>query len=911
MDAVPTGTFNYVGSKTYTPTEAIDVINGYLLQKGHLLVQRDEFLVCVSIEEGIPPNLVPTVTLEELPKRGKNELLNIILPVSGLDVDQAAKEIENLKGPQGKVVGLKSTQALVVTDIGSNLQRIASLLEGVSKRGGPNDVTFKAYPLKHVPAGDAEAVIRGLLGLTLSVTNVSASAEAARGGRDRGQGPPPAPVSSKSNAQITSDTRTNSLLVSAILSQHEIVSEALKVVDVEADAMMIASRLKRPYLQVYSTKSADVREVAKTLDAMLPGVVVNEDGQSKKLHIFGTSDQQAEVEALIQKMDGQGGAQQVAVIPLANMDAMTAAGTLRSMFIRDLERAPTIEPDMIGRQIMVRGNADQIQQVKTLLAELGEDGSKVKEGRRGKLRQFSLSGRDPQEVLPLLEKMWKSNGHTPIRVVTPQQRGPVKDLKVPAREGRDDMEGDSESNSEPQNSANPSAKKQSVPSPQLEQKSGRVRVTGLQVLRTGDRRHNITRSFVAADDGTTPAKTPKAAEAASPPPPDEPAPVKTAPRKGKQGQADAEQKSPPPRSSSENDTAPVTITILGGELILSANDPAELDQLEELLEDAMQVLPVHNSWTVFSLQSADATETATLLGQLFPDSKISSVASSGGLTGGLTSGLSSMGSSLMSMTGMSGMAGASAGIRIIPDTRLNALLVNGPAHRVRDIEEMLRVLDASDLAANNLRERTPRIIAVEHAEVRDVYEIVRDSFKDLIEPAQNPLGPGGANALAMMMGGGRGERKKESDIKMTIAMDSRTNQLIVSSSESLFRDVEKLVNQIDNSAKDARRTVRVVSLDGVETSVISDALGGLMPKVRITSTGRRSTANNVNNNNTNSDNSQNANQSTPNSNRPQNQPAQPTQPNPDEIRQMFQQRFRGGGGFGGGGFGGPGGGRRQ
>src|SRR5438874_6572396 len=61
LNEVPPGTFNFVdNSRTYTPTEALDVVNGYLLQKGHVLVRRDKFLVVANVDN-IPPNLIPQV----------------------------------------------------------------------------------------------------------------------------------------------------------------------------------------------------------------------------------------------------------------------------------------------------------------------------------------------------------------------------------------------------------------------------------------------------------------------------------------------------------------------------------------------------------------------------------------------------------------------------------------------------------------------------------------------------------------------------------------------------------------------------------------------------------------------------------------------------------------------------------
>jgi hypothetical protein len=40
MESVPPGTLNYTDSRSYTPAEALDVMNGVLLTKGYTLVRR-------------------------------------------------------------------------------------------------------------------------------------------------------------------------------------------------------------------------------------------------------------------------------------------------------------------------------------------------------------------------------------------------------------------------------------------------------------------------------------------------------------------------------------------------------------------------------------------------------------------------------------------------------------------------------------------------------------------------------------------------------------------------------------------------------------------------------------------------------------------------------------------------------
>ncbi|HAD62156.1 MAG TPA: hypothetical protein DCG12_23205, partial [Planctomycetaceae bacterium] len=77
MDDVPEGAFNYSDSKEYTPTEAIDLLNGWLLTKGFTLVRRERLLMCLNLKEGLPEGAIPRIPLEELAERGRFEFVSV------------------------------------------------------------------------------------------------------------------------------------------------------------------------------------------------------------------------------------------------------------------------------------------------------------------------------------------------------------------------------------------------------------------------------------------------------------------------------------------------------------------------------------------------------------------------------------------------------------------------------------------------------------------------------------------------------------------------------------------------------------------------------------------------------------------------------------------------------------------
>jgi type II secretory pathway component GspD/PulD (secretin) len=812
---VPPGTFNYYDKNEYTPIEALDVINGYLLQKGYLMVKRDEFLVVLSMDQPIPPNLIPIITVEQLSKRGKNEMLTLMMKVEGIEAADAVAEIDPLLGPQGKATSLSRTNRLVITDIGSNLRRIHELLTSEIDTG---DTVFKKIQLKEISVIDADAIIRELFGLPArGVGNVSAGSgndsrySSSRDSRySRPQTPPPtAAAEGNGTVQVAVDERTNTLLITAKSTDIKIIEETIAAIDVKAEAGY-SPRNREPYLEVYQLKSADTIEVTKTLNVLYPGAVVNEDGRARRIHIHGPQSLHDEIGPLIKRLDGEGGNTIVAaVIPLARMDAFTATASIQSLFLLDGDSAPIIQPNPNANGLIVRGTQQQVDQIKLLVADLepvggGPSGS-------GNVRTIPLGGRDAEEMAELLKGMFERSSKNPIRIVVPSATG--ADRRVPSFRPRplDPEPADrqpaagGEARRSPTDNVRP-ASDRSEPS------------ASLDALRKNAGVFNVNFQQDAGDASDAGAKTDLEAVL------------------GLGGS-----------NAGTDGKSPILITVQGGNLVVISQDEKALDEVEELVASLSQAIPPRNNWTVFYLQSSDATETAAILERIFPTSSVSSAstADSGGMFGDLTSGISSMGRGVMNMSGLDGLMNSATTLRIIPDTRSNSLFVTGPPHLVNECEEMLKILDASELP-EQLRERAPRYIVVKHADIADVADIIGDVYKEEMTPPQQRQqqrgGGGGGNPLAALMGGGSGGAAAK--VKLTLGVDSRTSRLIVSASEPLFNQIKEMVEDLDEAALIARRTIRVVPLENANTAILQQTLGSLMPRVHVSrsSTSGRSTS---------------------------------------------------------------------
>ncbi|GAB4149509.1 MAG: hypothetical protein Tsb009_23810 [Planctomycetaceae bacterium] len=876
MSESPPDTFTYRDPNLYTPTQVLDVLNGYLLQKNFILVRRNRALVVHNLANPIPPSIIPDVQPEELDSRGRNELMRVTFAIKdGVDAVDVAKEVEEINDASySKVITFASANRIVVTDIGTNLIRINKILKDVTEKVEKGDLAFRSFELKYIAANEAEKLVSQQLGISSGVTNVSAASGnsgnpfsrsrssssdrraqfmqmmmARRSGRF---GTPSSSSSSSSSssrrssgaqgdAKVTANPRTNSLLVTAPLAKIKIVEKLIEAIDVKVDGdnpLVQNAQNNGPYLKVYRVYRSDVQEVTKTLNVLVPDVVVNEDARNDNIHIMATSEEHQYVTELLKELDGGGsGGQTLDAIRLRRLDPVAVANTLTAMFADERNAAPSIQADAQGRQLLVKGSSAQISQIKSFVDKLEGKGAGAytSNGQGGNIRVLQVPG-DSTQFLRTLQQMWSgANPDVPIRIVVPSDPDPIQNRLTPNNGGSDLR------NRTPSRGFQPPEESQENRSNtgfRVPPKSpGRNRRSSNLVLTGG----NSSQFSLPAPETTK--SEPSSSTNAKPQPKNSTSPVAT------------QQK--PPASEKQAKGAGVSIMVQDGQLVISSNDTAALNRMQTLIESLAQAIPVKTSWTVFYLRVADATEAASMLEQIFPTSSVSSTtsASGGGLMGSLTGGLNSFGNSLMNISGLNSLGQSPDSLRIIPDIRSNSLFVSGSQSKIRDVERVLKILD-EDKLPESLRDRTPRMIPVNYADVNDVYQSVADLYKDYMQPANN--GRGGANALALLMGGNRrgsrGAQQRPQQVRLTLSVDERTGQLLVSASESLFRQIEQFVYQLDKSAYEAKRTTRVVQLENASSSVITQTLTSMYPNVSVSVSGggtRRTSSGNTPNSQTN------------------------------------------------------------
>jgi type II secretory pathway component GspD/PulD (secretin) len=789
---LPPGTFNYQDDREHTIAEAMDAINGYLLPRGYVTLRRDQFLVVLKTDNPILPNLIPTVPAGDLEDYGNNELVRILVPVNGFKPSEVAEQVQQFLGTFGKAAPVDASNAVLLQGFGKSLRIAEAILSSAQAPAGNDELTFRSFPLKHISAADAERQIQKLFGLgnnpfAASLARRESYFQRRRDDDDDQQEDrsTPAPLMQhlSMNMKVSALARTNSLLVAATPSAIKLVESILASIDVtsgqgEGEAEFLDD--STPLLRVYTVTEADEDDVAETINAIMPGVVLNEDGRHDSIHVYATAKEHKEVEQLIKMVDQAGAGGGVEVITLYRMDPYQMSELLNSLFVNE-SRAdrPVITPELRSQSLVIRASSSQMAEIKKTLIAYGESNSFRNEVAESDVK----SSRFRKVAVPNGRAEWIARAVKEVLSEDEQFENPIRVI-VPGEVSKNASNADSPADA---------VRTKRIPLSEESRARSKREAGAIRTVKLTET--TLASTTEAACDGS-----------------DEPAPPQTSER---------------PR---------VTIEVRDGELFMYSNDGQALDEIEETIRELVRQMPTRTNWTVFYLRAATASETATQLGQLLRDESDPYIG-----IGLPTAAESRLPVGLQT-------------VRIIPDSRTNAIFISGPESKIQEAEKFLELLDTNELP-QSLRDRLPRTIAVKHADVEEVAGIVRELYKDYMEDpnARRNERRGDDrrdNEERRIRVEREGDTPQTPGIRLTLAVDTQSSELIVSCNETLFEQIEELVETRDAAALASRPQVQILTLGPENTQSIAESLNALSTKISVgTSSASQSRSNSSNNSN--------------------------------------------------------------
>lgn len=193
----PPGTFSYSDSSTHSVSEAIDIVNGFLIREGFVLIRHGRLMMVVGIED-IPSHLIEQLEEADLPSRGRFELVAVQIPVTEVSAQDMATELQPLMTKLGKIVPVASANRMVVSDLRERLQQVLKLIHTGDLETA--SIRSEVITLKNTNADDVVKSLQQMMG------NAVAVASGASGGTTRA-------ASAASGPPVVSVVETNCIII--------------------------------------------------------------------------------------------------------------------------------------------------------------------------------------------------------------------------------------------------------------------------------------------------------------------------------------------------------------------------------------------------------------------------------------------------------------------------------------------------------------------------------------------------------------------------------------------------------------------------------------------------------------------------------------------------------------------------
>ncbi|MCA9223139.1 MAG: hypothetical protein KDA71_22630, partial [Planctomycetales bacterium] len=895
-DTMPAGTFNYTDPRSYTPAEALDLMNSILLTKGYTLLRRNNMLLVIDLENEIPPELIELVPLEELDQRGSYELVKTLFQLARMTPEQAESDIGKMIGPQGKVIVMPAAQQVLVQETAGKLRTIRAMIERVEDPTVLRNHKIEMIDLKNVAGEELMQIARPLLGL----------------GEDQNSG---------TDISVSIDPIGTRLFVSGSDDMLQRLDQIVKMVDKPYTPSGDAVKpVEQPFLQTYTIEKATpdtALSVLQTLLAGLPDVRMAIDPATNKLIAFGRPSDHQTIVATLKQLAGQ--ADKFEVIQLRRVDPEVIVLMAQKFFGGGATEegaattGPVIDGDPIAMQLYVRGSEEQLAQVKELVEKL-EGTTEGDEVYGESVRILPFTGRTARAAVEQAEFFWPAMQRpNRIRVVTPSAITPSLDSSIrmiPRTPGESPMNtgpfntgpmpGEPAADGVPATESSRPVAPRSLPARDSEARRSPVR-NELPSLTTNRFAGNsrLEMRFPAQRSSRSAKSTPEVARTErtlTNPTLTERAPVvdpaqvrfqlaqlhNSRSERGyvrfvsdegasDQGAAaapardDANANEPgsnePPKAPAANSpatpanpaagpVAEIIVSITPTGIIIASEDKQALDEFERQLRSIVDSTGTTSQEPViFWLKFAKAEPTAALLRQILGASGGATDAGGGSLLGDMASSmLGDVGGGLVgSLLGGGGGATftTSGDVSIVADNRLNALIVQANAADLDLIEQLLQVFDTEASPEEVQTYGKPRLIPVIYTSADEVATVVRGVYASRIAGAesQNNRQPTPQDFIQALRGGGGGRggrgggEQGSEEPKMAISVDKRSNSLIVTAPEPLFLEVKELVETIDQAGLNPEQTYEVVKLDGnLNSEVIQRALISILGPSVTTST---------------------------------------------------------------------------
>jgi len=382
----PPGSLTYSDEQKYTPDQAIAKINSFLLPNGYTLIRSGKMLSVIGLEDSRRDQLLDSLAeyadLADLDRRGDNEVVKCIFTIAKTDPQAALEEISGLVKLSKPLLMPRSKQ-LVVIETAARLRIVRDTLEALENPdadAGP----VRRFELEHVSADEVLAAVRPLVGIEDENTNVG----------------------EEINLSAAADGKQ--ILATGSSDKLAVIEGVVQMLDKPPEER---DGSNAPVLRAHPVEGGSLQAVDDVLQTLLEDedVRLAQERKTSRLIVLATEDIHKRVEETIDTLEAE--AAVFEVIQLERVEAYVAISLIREMldipYFADEEdeeqNHPRLDWDPPTRRIFVRGTRAQVDEVKKIVDRLEQPRESTK---NSTLRLLPIQGARAQQLLETGKRFW-------------------------------------------------------------------------------------------------------------------------------------------------------------------------------------------------------------------------------------------------------------------------------------------------------------------------------------------------------------------------------------------------------------------------------------------------------------------------------------------------------------------------
>lgn len=410
--STPPGTFSYIAEHQLSVSEAIDVVNNYLLVKGYTLIRNHGTLVLIKYdgEEGarILRGLLEETPPDRLEKRGNYEITRTRFTLEYVDAIEVDDQIRELLTPVGSLIVLPRVGEVIVTETGGALRLIKKIIDKLESAAEEQHSTeLKAFRLRAATSVEFLAIARPLLSI----------GDGQWASRDE-------------SIRLSSDADGRTIFAAGNEDKLRLVKQI--VANLNASESDSRSSFPSESLQFISHPVADadpdaVIRVLQTMFSGEPAIRLEIDRSTGRIMALATPMEHRSIRATITEMEQY--PEKLEVIPVNGIEPSAAISLVEKLFSTS-QMPPLVDGTHHPPQLVVRGTQTQIHQIRNLLNDIGVSKQHGAEDakRLGNVRMIPMADEFIDVAIEMIEQSWLGADHR-IRVIDLNRRCKVITLR--------------------------------------------------------------------------------------------------------------------------------------------------------------------------------------------------------------------------------------------------------------------------------------------------------------------------------------------------------------------------------------------------------------------------------------------------------------------------------------------------